>query len=83
MNELVRNHQALDPEADEFSRDISPAEASAMDIETNRAAQQVQASLVIAKKFPRDETKAFNRIIQSCRRKSLAEQAAYVYPRAL
>lgn len=48
---------------------------------TTRQAQEVQAAMIVAKKFPRDETHAFSRIIQGCRRKGLAEQAMYAYPR--
>lgn len=47
----------------------------------SRQAQEVQAAMVIAKKFPRNEADSFNRIIQACKRKSLAEQAMYEYPR--
>lgn len=47
----------------------------------SRQAQEVQAAMVIAKKFPRNEVDSFNRIIQACKRKSLAEQAVYEYPR--
>lgn len=47
----------------------------------SRQAQEVQAAMVIAKKFPRDEVESYNRIIQSCKRKSLAESAMYEYPR--
>lgn len=47
----------------------------------SRQAQEVQAVMVIAKKFPRDEVESYNRIIQSCKRKSLAESAMYEYPR--
>jgi hypothetical protein len=46
-----------------------------------RAAQEVQAAMVVAKRFPRDETAAFNRIMQACKRKTLAEGACYAYPR--
>lgn len=46
-----------------------------------RAAQEVQAAMVIAKKFPRNETEAFTRIMTACKRKSLAECAVYSYPR--
>lgn len=48
---------------------------------TSRQAQEVQAAMVIAKRFPRDEIESYNRIIRACRRKSLAEQAMYEYPR--
>ncbi len=46
-----------------------------------RQAQEVQAAMVVAKKFPRDEVDAYNRILRSCQRKTLAEQACYEYPR--
>lgn len=46
-----------------------------------RQAQEVQAAMVIAKRFPRDEVEAFNRILKSCQRKTLAEQSMYEYPR--
>lgn len=47
----------------------------------SRQAQEVQAAMVIAKKFPRNEADSYNKIIQACKRKSLAEQAMYEYPR--
>ncbi|BEI75849.1 hypothetical protein Rumi2_11580 [[Ruminococcus] torques] len=47
----------------------------------SRQAQEVQGAMVIAKRFPRDEVESFNRIMQSCKRKSLAESAMYEYPR--
>lgn len=49
--------------------------------EQTKAAQEVQASLIIAKKFPRDENVAFERISKSCKRPFLAEQALYAYPK--
>jgi len=47
----------------------------------SRQAQEVQAAMIVAKRFPRDEFEAFNRIMKACKRKSLAEQAEYVYPK--
>ncbi len=47
----------------------------------SRQAQEVQAAMVIAKRFPRDENEAYARIMKSCQRKSLAEQAQYTYPK--
>ena len=52
-----------------------------MSIEQSRAIQEVQASLVIAKKFPRDQDAAYLRIMKACERYSLADQAEYAYPR--
>lgn len=42
---------------------------------------RVQAQVVSAKRFPRDNFAAYEKIISSCKRKSLAEQALYAYPR--
>lgn len=47
----------------------------------NRQAQEVQAAIVIAKKFPRDEYDAINRIKRACKRPKLAEQSLYSYSR--
>lgn len=51
------------------------------DVATTRAAQEVQAAMVVAKKFPRDTVQASHRITMACRRVALAEVAAYAYPR--
>lgn len=48
---------------------------------TTRQAQEVQAAMIIAKKFPRDEAQAYDRIMRACKRKGLAETAEYTYPR--
>ncbi len=47
----------------------------------SRQAQEVQAAMVIAKRFPRDENAAYSRIMNTCQRKTLAERACYEYPR--
>lgn len=47
----------------------------------SRQAQEVQAAMVIAKKFPRDEYESIEKIKRSCQRATLAEQAIYSYPR--
>ncbi len=46
-----------------------------------RAVAEVQASYVIAKKFPRDQNAAYMSIIEACKRPFLAEQSMYAYPR--
>ncbi len=40
---------------------------------SSRASQEVQAAMVIAKRFPRDETSAVVKIKNACKRKKLAE----------
>ena len=47
----------------------------------SRQAQEVQAAMMIAKRFPRDEYEAYNRIMKACSRTSLAEGAMYEYPK--
>lgn len=50
-----------------------------VDVESQRAIQEVQAAMVIAKKFPRDPAEALDRILNACTRKTLAEGALYSY----
>lgn len=49
--------------------------------DAERSIQEVQASMVIAKKFPRDLRKATENILNSCTRPTLANSALYSYPR--
>lgn len=58
-----------------------PETSSAVAVEQSRAIQEVQGAIVMAKKFPRNETACFQRVIEACKRKSLAESAMYTYPR--
>ena len=48
---------------------------------TTRQAQEVQAAMIVAKHFPRDERVACDRILSACTRRSLAESAIYSYSR--
>lgn len=48
---------------------------------TTREAQEVQAAVFMAKRFPRDENAALARIAQSCQRPGLAKNAIYSYPK--
>ena len=57
------------------------AGGAAAEMMISRQAQEVQAAMVVAKRFPRDEGASMNRIIQACTRLSLAESAMYEYPR--
>ena len=52
-----------------------------MDVEGQRAIAEVQSAVVMAKKFPRDQKQAYDRIILACQRPSLAESAIYSYAR--
>lgn len=50
-------------------------------VEEARAVQEVQAAMIVAKKFPRDVDAAYARVMKACQRKSLAERAVYKYQR--
>ena len=49
--------------------------------DSSRAIAEVQAAVAAAKNFPRDPVAATDRVLQSCTRQTLAEQAVYSYPR--
>lgn len=53
----------------------------AVAVEQSRAIQEVQGAIVMAKKFPRNETASYNRILEACQRPTLAKSANYSYPR--
>ena len=46
-----------------------------------RSIAEVQSAMLLAKQFPRDETKATTRIARACARKALAKVAHYQYPK--
>lgn len=52
-----------------------------VEIEASKAIQEIQASLIIAKRFPRDEDEAAMKILNSCLRPALAEEGLYEYSR--
>jgi len=56
-----------------------PVHGAMVTADVERAVQEVQAALIIAKRFPRDEQEAYNRIIKACKRSGLAESALYAY----
>lgn len=64
-----------------FATPIKTDENSLVQVSESRAVAEVQASYVIAKKFPRNQHEAFMKIIDACKRPFLAEQAMYAYPR--
>jgi hypothetical protein len=63
-----------------FARDKN-LNAGAVQIEESKAMAEVLGRMQVAKMFPRDEAAAFDKIMESCALKSLAEDAEYSYPR--
>lgn len=60
---------------------FTPIKSTQTEMMVSRQAQEVQAAMVVAKKFPRDEYLAIEKIKKTCQRTTLAEQAIYSYPR--
>lgn len=52
-----------------------------IEVEQQRAISEVQGAIVLAKKFPRNQIACLDRIMTSCQRPTLAEQALYSYSR--
>lgn len=65
----------------EFEQKEPTARTVGAELVASREAQEVQVAMVAAKRFPRDVYASYNRIIQDCKRRTLAEKAMYEYPR--
>lgn len=52
-----------------------------MNTKSQREVMEVQAMVIMAKQFPRNQIQAVDRILNACTRPSLAEGAVYSYPR--
>lgn len=67
----------------ELMQDVVKRESisTTTDIESQRAIAEVQAAVVMAKRFPRDQKRAYDKIMLACQRMSLAESAIYSYAR--
>lgn len=76
MNEIqtMRTEMQIAPAA-------MQANTALAQVEQSRAVAEVQASLVLARANPRNEQAAEYRIMNSCKRKSLAECASYSFRR--
>ena len=55
-------------------QNIGPINSGAMQIATTKSAQEVQAAVLMAKHYPRDQHAAIARIKESCKRVGLAEE---------
>jgi hypothetical protein len=51
------------------------------DSEQSRSVAEVQSAMIIAKRFPRNQVEAMDRILQACARQTLAETGMYSYAR--
>ena len=64
-----------------MGQQMAAPKTSQTEMMISRQAQEVQGAIVMAKRFPRDEYAAMERIKRTCQRATLAEQAIYSYPR--
>lgn len=77
MSNEIQNSAAIA----EFEQQSPVARRVGAELAASREAQEVQVAMVAAKRFPRDEVEAYNRILRDCQRTSLAEKAMYEFPR--
>lgn len=73
MNTAIVPVFAMPPEVQKSNAQV--------EIAKHKVAQEVQAMLIIAQSYPRDQARSYMRIMESCKRLSLAEKSMYSYPR--
>lgn len=59
----------------EFSTELAPTAGAA------EKQFEIQSAIIIAKRFPRDEDAAFQKLMKACGRSAFAEDAEYSFPR--
>lgn len=64
-----------------FALAVRQSDSAMVESASARETSEVQAMMVIAKKFPRDQVAAMDSILQACARPSLAETSLYNYAR--
>lgn len=60
---------------EEFSTELAPTAG------VEAARQEIQATVILAKRFPRNEDEAYAKIIKSCKRPTFAQDTEYSFPR--
>lgn len=64
-----------------FGAHMPAARNAGAEAENQRAIAEIQSAMIIAKRFPRNQVEAMDRILQAFTRPSLAETAMYQYAR--
>ena len=80
MNEVM-NAQQLSNVPNGINVPMGNINQGTVAVEASRAVAEAQGKLIIAKKFPRDEVAAFNKVAEACQRKGIAEKAFFSYNR--
>lgn len=65
-----------------FHKPQNHLNAGTVSIEQSRAVAEALGKIQVAKQFPRSASSAFQQVMDSCKRLSLARAAIYAYPRA-
>lgn len=79
---IVQKEKPVASSVNPFARTLEGhVNAGTVAVESERAIAEAQGKLVIAKRFPRDQARAYVNIIEACRRPGLAEEACYSFPR--
>ena len=60
---------------------VESRSSALVEVESQRAIAEVQAAMIIARKFPRNQIEVMDRILSACTRPGLAETAMYAYSR--
>ena len=83
MNEVMNSAATVYPDVPQNTQiPTGDINAGTVLVESQRAVAEAQGKLVIAKRFPRDRVAAYQRVMESCQRKGLAEKAFYQYNRS-
>ena len=69
------------PFAIEAKNEAVAENSNMLEAQNQREIGEIQSALVIAKRFPRNQVEAMDRVLQACARPSLAEGAIYQYAR--
>ena len=64
-----------------MEREATQSSQALIETASRREMAEVQGMIVLAKKFPRDEKRALDRILNACARPTMAEVAVYEYSR--
>ncbi|KKC49561.1 hypothetical protein VE23_25035 [Paenibacillus sp. D9] len=65
----------------DFLPAVEQVKSATVEALTTRQSEEVKAAIFMAKQFPRDQQAAFNRIMNACKRKKVAEEAEYEFPK--
>ena len=66
---------------DALGRQVSASEEIAPERLAEEARADIQSAIIVARKFPRNEQAAYQKIMHACQRTNFAEDAMYSFPR--